>query len=125
MAAVRLTVLDTQAEAEILCSLLRTERIPCEHRPAYFAASVRTRAASRWTEVLVDEADLERARGRLPEPQRGDQGASRPRLWHIALVLLVVAALLVLALWRSGGIAGAGQASARINKVLTAFEGVS
>jgi hypothetical protein len=73
---VRVTVVRNQPEAEIVCSLLRSEGIKCFHRPTDFAAGAFDGALSSAgaREIVVDEADLERARELLeaqveePEP---------------------------------------------------------
>jgi hypothetical protein len=61
---VRATVVRNQPEAEIVCSLLRSEGIKCFHRPTDFAAGAFDGALSSAgaREVIVDESDLERAR---------------------------------------------------------------
>jgi hypothetical protein len=63
---VRLTVVPDEGEAEILCQLLRLERIRCAHRKTDLAAE-RALEFGGWREILVDEADLARARELLPE----------------------------------------------------------
>jgi hypothetical protein len=69
--AVRLTVVPTAGEAEIICSLLRAHAIPCFERPAIISGESAVRSAW-WTEVLVPENALEDARALLasrPEPE--------------------------------------------------------
>jgi Putative prokaryotic signal transducing protein len=73
---VRLTVVPNEGEAEIVCGLLRAEGIVCAHR--YTNVSSGSADASTtfggWREVVVLEADLERAR-ELIESQ-GDPGSA-------------------------------------------------
>jgi Putative prokaryotic signal transducing protein len=61
---VRVAIVRNQPEAEIVCSLLRSEQIPCFHRATDFAAGsfdgVVSSAGAR--EVMVSAVDLERAR---------------------------------------------------------------
>ena len=66
----RLTVVRNQPEAEIVCSLLRSEGIQCFHRPTDFAAGAFDGAVSSagGREVVVAAADLERARELLDAP---------------------------------------------------------
>ena len=61
---VRVTVVRNQPEAEIVCSLLRSEDIRCFHRPTDFAAGAFDGALSSAgaREVVVSAGDLERAR---------------------------------------------------------------
>ena len=68
MAAARLTVVRNEPEAEMLCSLLRSEGIKCFHRRTDFAAGAADAgpAIGGPREVWVDEADVERARELLP-----------------------------------------------------------
>lgn len=60
---VRLTIVRDAGEAEVLCGLLRTEGIPCIYRVTDQSAELQYGA---WREVLVNEADLTRARELLP-----------------------------------------------------------
>jgi hypothetical protein len=53
---VRLTVVSSQAEADIVCSLLRANGIACADRPADISGEVM--GFGSWTEVLVAEADV-------------------------------------------------------------------
>lgn len=55
--AVRLTVVASQGEADVICSMLRTEGIECAQR---MADSIET--SGNWQEVLVAESDLASAR---------------------------------------------------------------
>ena len=66
----RLTVVRNQPEAEIVCSLLRSEGIQCFHRPTDFAAGAFDGAVSSAgaREVVVAADDLERARELLDAP---------------------------------------------------------
>jgi Putative prokaryotic signal transducing protein len=62
---VRLTVVANQAEADIVCSLLRAHGIACADRPANMSADVI--GVGGGTEILVTEDDLESARELLEE----------------------------------------------------------
>jgi type III secretory pathway lipoprotein EscJ len=53
----RLTVVPSQGEADVICSLLRAEGITCAER---MADSVESSGA--WREILVSESDLASAR---------------------------------------------------------------
>jgi hypothetical protein len=66
--AVRLTVVATQGEADVICSLLRTERIVSGDRAADGLGAERGGGFGGWREVLVEEADLERARALIAGP---------------------------------------------------------
>jgi Putative prokaryotic signal transducing protein len=72
---VRLTVVPNEGEAEIVCGLLRAEGIVCAHRYTDVSSggADASRAFGGWREVLVLEADVERAR-ELIESQ-GDAGS--------------------------------------------------
>jgi hypothetical protein len=61
-----LTVVPDAGEAEILCRMLRAERIRCTHRVTDVAAE-RGSEFGGWREILVDRADLSRARELLPD----------------------------------------------------------
>ena len=63
---VRLTVVPNAGEAEILCRMLRVEQIRCAYRVTDVSAE-RGMEFGGWREILVDEADLSRARELLPE----------------------------------------------------------
>jgi type III secretory pathway lipoprotein EscJ len=52
-----LTVVASQSEADVICSLLRAEGIKCSDRPA---DSIETSGG--WREILVSESDLASAR---------------------------------------------------------------
>jgi Putative prokaryotic signal transducing protein len=64
---VRLTIVENELDAELVCGLLRTEGIACSHPFTDTAAAT----LSTWSagggavEVLVGEDDLERARAVL------------------------------------------------------------
>jgi hypothetical protein len=60
MEPVRLTVVSSDLEAETICSLLRDEGIECASRGTDLSGSAW--GARGWTEVVVAEADLPRAR---------------------------------------------------------------
>jgi Putative prokaryotic signal transducing protein len=62
---VRLTVVASQAEADIICSLLRAHGIACADRPADISAEVM--GVGGWTEILVTEDDVGAARELLEE----------------------------------------------------------
>jgi putative signal transducing protein len=60
---VRVTVVPGEAEAEALCGLLRSEGLECAYRPTEEADSAFEGFGSDGhQEILVHEADLERAR---------------------------------------------------------------
>ncbi len=60
---VRLTTVPGEAEAELLCGLLRSEGIECAHRPTPEADSAFEGLGADGThEILVHETDVERAR---------------------------------------------------------------
>ena len=69
---VRLTVVHNQPEAEIVCSLLRSEGIQCFHRPTDFAAGAFDGALSSAgaREIVVAATDVDRARELLDAPLR-------------------------------------------------------
>jgi hypothetical protein len=74
MAAVTLTVVVNELEAEMLCGMLRANGIACEHRnssvgSAQYGAEVAgvIFGQGSTTEVLVDEAQLAEARKLLPQ----------------------------------------------------------
>jgi hypothetical protein len=71
MAVVTLTTVHDEAEADLVCGLLRANAIECFSRKSNIAGA--------WTvafarggpiDVLVDEADLTAARELLPQSQR-------------------------------------------------------
>lgn len=67
---VRLTVVPDEGEAEALCGLLRAEGIDCFYRDTDISAAgiFGGTTFGGWREILVAEADLDRAREMLPEP---------------------------------------------------------
>jgi hypothetical protein len=72
VAAVTLTVVDNDLEAEMLCGLLRANGIKCVHEKTEAGAAIgmalRTSQAGP-TSVLVDETQLAEARKLLPGGQ--------------------------------------------------------
>ncbi len=62
MTSVRLTVVATQGEADLICSLLRTEGIACGDRAANGLGAEPGGGFGGWREVLVEEDDLPAAR---------------------------------------------------------------
>ena len=64
MDAVQLTVVGNEIEAEMLCGLLRSDGIECNHRKADSASmlSAEGGAIARPTEILVHARDLDAAR---------------------------------------------------------------
>ena len=63
VAAVRLTVVASEGEAEVVCGMLRAAGIRSGYRATDTTGAVgAARMLGGWREVLVDEADLERAR---------------------------------------------------------------
>jgi hypothetical protein len=61
--SVRLTVMANQAEADVVCSLLRAHGIACADRPADIAAGSELGGGfGWWTEILVPEDALDAAR---------------------------------------------------------------
>jgi hypothetical protein len=64
MEVARVTVVSSDAEAEMICGLLRSEGIVCNFRKTDFGAGASGGMLSGFgpTEVLVDSSDLERAR---------------------------------------------------------------
>jgi len=61
MDSARLTVVQNEPEAELLCSLLRSEGIDSFYKKTDFAAAAWTTSVGGPTEVWVSEEDLERA----------------------------------------------------------------
>jgi hypothetical protein len=59
--SVRLKIATDEAEAEVVCGLLRSEGIRCFHRPTDVTAHVALMGPVGWREILVNEEDLERA----------------------------------------------------------------
>jgi hypothetical protein len=71
VAAVTLTIVGDEVEAEALCGLLRTNGIACSFRRTNMSAVIGTYGGGPIggpTEVLVDDKDLEAARELLPRP---------------------------------------------------------
>ncbi len=63
VAVVRLTIVQNEPEADLLCDLLRSEGIECAHRVTDLGAGALDGvAAAGAREVLVNEEDLDRAR---------------------------------------------------------------
>jgi type III secretory pathway lipoprotein EscJ len=58
---VPLTIVPNEAEAEILCALLRTEGITCDHRPTNFGVGSMDGVPGGAREVIVEEASFDRA----------------------------------------------------------------
>jgi len=58
---VPLTIVRNEAEAELLCALLRTEGIDCDHRSTNFGAGSMDGLPGGAREVVVDQEKLERA----------------------------------------------------------------
>ena len=61
---VRLTVVPNEVEADILCGMLRANGIACLHRRTDVSSAIVSQSlgSAAYTEVLVDEHDLARAR---------------------------------------------------------------
>ena len=73
-----LTVVSGEAEAEVLCGLLRSEGIECAHRDTdAIDTPLETFAAAGPREILVRPSDLEAARELLaaPEADPASEGA--------------------------------------------------
>jgi len=66
---VPLTVVRNEAEAELLCGLLRSEGIECEHRPTNFGAGVMDGLPGGAREIIVAEERLARAQELLTASQ--------------------------------------------------------
>jgi hypothetical protein len=64
---VRLTVVGSQGEADVICSFLRTNGIECSERVADVSAE-RGGGFGGWREILVPADQLETARELLPSP---------------------------------------------------------
>jgi hypothetical protein len=68
---VRLTVVGSQGEADVICSLLRAHGIDCRDRAADISAE-RGGGFGGWRELLVSDSDLEASRellaATLPDP---------------------------------------------------------
>ena len=61
---VPVTVVGSEPEAELACRLLRTEAIPCYHRPTPYAAGAGDGLVATWSprEIVVLAEDARRAR---------------------------------------------------------------
>lgn len=59
---VRLTVVPSIGEADVICALLQTEGIEAKSRQSFPAEGGSGGCYSGWQEILVREDDLERAR---------------------------------------------------------------
>jgi Putative prokaryotic signal transducing protein len=69
---VHLTVVSTDAEAELLCALLRTEGIDCDHRPTNLAVGAMDGLPGGGPrEIVVDEHGLARAQEILAASRNG------------------------------------------------------
>jgi hypothetical protein len=71
---VRLTVVSSQTEADIICSLLRENGIKCGDRAAN-VGTYGTAGTGGWREVLVGEDQLGDAQALLATSQSPDQSA--------------------------------------------------
>jgi putative signal transducing protein len=71
---VRLTVVSSQTEADIICALLRENGILCGDRAAD-VATYGTSGSGGWREVLVKEDQLEEAQALLAAAQEPDEAA--------------------------------------------------
>lgn len=58
---VALTIVRNEVEAELLCALLRTEGIDCDHRSTNFGVGSMDGLPGGAREVVVDQEKLERA----------------------------------------------------------------
>lgn len=69
MALVTLTVVHDEAEAEMVCGLLRTNGVECSYRKTDLAAGAWTGGFARGgpIELLVNEKDIVTARQLLPD----------------------------------------------------------
>lgn len=73
---VPLTLVPNVAEADLLCALLRTEGIECDHRPTNFAVgSMDGMPGGGPREVVVDESELARAQELVAAAQEGSDPA--------------------------------------------------
>ena len=69
---VRLTVVSTQTEADIVCALLRENGIACGERAADMA-TYGTAGFGGWREILVGEEHLEEAQRLLETPPPAEE----------------------------------------------------
>lgn len=67
---VHLTVVRNEAEAELLCGLLRSEGIECDHRPTNFGVGTMDGLSGGAREVFVAEEGLEQAQEILAASMR-------------------------------------------------------
>jgi Putative prokaryotic signal transducing protein len=67
---VHLTVVRNEPEAEVLCGLLRSEGIECEHRPTNFGVGTMDGLSGGAREVVVSEDGLEQAQEILAASMR-------------------------------------------------------
>jgi len=67
---VHLTVVRNEPEAEVLCGLLRSEGIECEHRPTNFGVGTMDGLSGGAREVVVAEEGLEQAQEILAASMR-------------------------------------------------------
>lgn len=67
---VPLTIVRNEVEAELLCALLRTEGIDCDHRSTNFGVGSMDGLPGGAREVVVDQEKLERAQEILAASQR-------------------------------------------------------
>ena len=66
---VHLTVVPNEGEAELLCALLRTEGIECDHRPTNFGVGTMDGLPGGAREIVVEEDKLARAQEILAASQ--------------------------------------------------------
>lgn len=70
VSAVRLTVVASEGEAEVVCGMLRAAGIRSGYRATDTTGAVgAARMFGGWREIVVDEADLDRARELLAGAQ--------------------------------------------------------
>lgn len=68
---VHLTVVPREAEADLICGLLRTEGIECDHRPTNFGVGSMDGYPGGAREIVVAEQSLERAQELLAAARDG------------------------------------------------------
>ena len=71
---VRLTVVSSQTEADIICALLRENDIACGDRASEIA-TIGSSGSGGWREILVREDQLEEAQALLAAAQEPDDAA--------------------------------------------------
>jgi len=78
MDEVRLTVVSNDAEAQMLCGMLRLEGIECDFRKTNYGAGSTDGMLSSFgpTEIVVRDTDLERARELLGPAATAEEGIS-------------------------------------------------